>query len=231
VRNVKREPIPNTLRENAEKWTEELLEAIEKSKKDKSKVPDRFYNHYKQEDVKAALLRMYGDGTLSYCCYCESIINDVSFEHIEHRMPKNQTKDKYPEKTFDWKNLHLSCEKCNNHKRNKFNEQHPILDATKDPIKEHLGYAVSESGKGVYRETITKRGLTTVQDADLDRPALRIARLKVYHVTLKAIKKIILLGNNPRAYTKIKMLCDKTKEEHGSLIEHLLDEWNIGTIN
>lgn len=227
MRNVSRESAPDSLRQNAETWTRELLDAIDESKKDNSKVPERFYNRYKQDDVKTSLMRMYGDGNFSYCCYCESIIDDVSFEHIEHRMPKNQTKDKYPKETFNWDNLHLSCEKCNNHKRSKFDEKFPILDAVKDPIKENLGYKVSPSGKGVYRETITNRGVTTVKHADLDRPPLRMARLKVYHETIKAIKEIIRLRGDPRAYTHTKMIRDKTNEEHGSLIEHLLDEWNI----
>lgn len=230
MRTVSRGSVPENLRINAGKWTKELLNAIRQSKKTGDKVPDKYYNRYKKDDVKAALLRMYGDGDFCYCCYCESIVDDVSFEHIEHRMPKNQTKDKYPEKTFDWENLHLSCEKCNNHKSTDFDEQYPILDATKDPIKENLGYRVSKSGKGVYRETITKRGITTVKHADLDRPSLRISRLKVFHATSEAIKEIKRLGDDPRTYTMIKMLRDKTKEEHGSLIEQLLDEWDVGTV-
>lgn len=231
MRNVSRGPVPESLRKNATKWTKELLDAITESKKTSKKVPDKYYNRYKKDDVKTALLSMYGDGDFCYCCYCESIVDDVSFEHIEHRMPKNQTKDKYPKKTFDWENLHLSCEKCNNHKGTDFDEQHPILDATRDPIKEHLGYKVSFSGKGVYRETITDEGITTVKHADLDRHTLRMARLKVYHATVETIKEITRLGDDPRTYTQIRMLRDKTKEEHGSLIEYMLDEWNIGTID
>ncbi len=230
MRNVTRGPLPDTLRKYSKKWKNELLEEIKKSKLTGEKVPDKYYNQYKQDDVKEELKRMYGDGDFCYCCYCESIIDDVSYEHIEHRMPKNKTKDKYPKKTFDWDNLHLSCEKCNINKGKQYGEQHPILDATKDSIKEHLGYTVSYTGKGVYRETLTERGTTTVKHTDLDRGTLRIARLKVYHATIMAIKEIIRLGDDPRVYTKTKMLRDKSQEEHGSLIEHLLDEWNIGAV-
>lgn len=229
MRNVERGPLPEKLRINSETWKKELLEEIKKSKRTGEKVPDKYYNKYKQDDVKEELMRMYGDGDFCYCCYCESIIDDVSYEQIEHRMPKNKSKDEYPEKTFDWDNLHLSCGKCNNAKRKKYNEEHPILDATKDPIKEHLGYAVSNTGKGVYRETLTDQGATTVEHADLDRGSLRRARLKVYHSTIKAIQEIKRLDGDPRVNTKIKMLRDMFKEEHGSLIEHLLDGWNIGT--
>lgn len=230
MRNVTRELKPDTLKKNEKKWTKALLDAIKASKKKNGKVPDRYYDKYKKDGVKKALLKMYGDDDFCYCCYCESIINDVSYEHIEHRMPKNQTKAKYPRKTFDWKNLHLSCEKCNISKGTQYDEKHPILDATRDIIKDHLGYNISHSGKGVYRGTISEQGITTVKHACLDRPPLRMARLKVYHATIEAIKEIKRLGDDPRTYTKIKMLHDKTKEEHGSLIENLLDEWDIGTV-
>ena len=231
MRNVVRGPLPEALRKNSKRWTRELLKEIGKSNKTGIKVPDKYYNRYKHDDVKEKLMRMYGDDDFCYCCYCESIIDDVSYEHIEHRMPKNKTKRKYPEKTFVWDNLHLSCEKCNTKKGTQYNEIHPILDATgKDLIKKHLGYQVSETGQGVYRETLTKRGTTTVEHADLDRKTLRLARLKVYHATIKAIKEIRRLGNDSRIYTRIKMLRDKSKEEHGSLIEHLLDEWDISSV-
>lgn len=230
MRNVTRGPLPDKLRKNAKKWTNELLKEIKKSKLTGEKVPDKYYIKYKQDDVKKELKRMYGDGDVCYCCYCESIIDDVSYEHIEHRMPKNKTKDKYPKKAFDWDNLHLSCEKCNINKGKQYDEKHPILDATKGIIKEHLGYALSPS-KGVYRETLTERGTTTVKHTNLDRPSLRMARLRVYNVTVLAIEEIKRLGDDPRIYTKIKMLRDMSMgEEHGSLIEHLLDKSNIGTV-
>lgn len=229
MRMVTRGTIPNSLREKAEQWTRKLLEAIEKSKADASKVPDRYYNKYKKGDIKKALLDMYGDGDFCYCCYCESIIDDVSYEHIEHRMPKNKSKSKYPKNTYDWDNLHLSCERCNVSKGTKYDGNAPILDATKNNIKKHLGYKLSCS-QGVYRQALSKRGITTVKHADLDRKSLRKARLKVYHATFEAIQEIKSLSGDPRVYTAIKMLRDRTTEEHGSLIEHLLDKWDVGMV-
>ena len=224
MRKVRRGPLPEALRKNSKRWTRELLKAIEDSKVSGEKVPDKYYDKYKHNDVKEELLRMYGDGEFCYCCYCESIINDVSYEQIEHRMPKKKSKDMYPKKTFDWNNLHLVCGKCNGKKGNKYDVKHPILDATKDSIKTHLGYKLSAAGKGVYRETLTKRGITTVEHADLDRSSLRKARLKVWLAINLAIDEIDRLGSDPRVYTSKRMLRDMTKDEHGSLIEFLLDE-------
>lgn len=229
MRVVSREDTPKSLRDNAEKWTNALLKAIEKSKTNDKKVPDKYYDQYKKNDIKEALLKMYGDGDFCYCCYCESIINDVSYVHIEHRMPKNKSESKYPEKTFDWNNLHLSCSRCNISKGTKYDENDPILDATEDAIKEHLGYELSNF-KGVYRKTISNRGITTVKHADLDRKTLRTARLRVYLETIKAIKEIRRLEDDPRSYTAIKILRDKTTGEHGSLIEYLLDDAKVKSI-
>ena len=144
-------------------------------------------------------------------------------------MPKNKSNTEFPKKTFDWNNLHLSCEKCNISKGTQYNKQHPILDATsKEPIKNHLGYKVSETGKGgVFRDTLSEEGTTTVEHADLDRDGLRKARLGVYLATIKAIREIVRLGDDSRVHTKIKMLRHKSKEEHGSLIEYILDDWGI----
>jgi uncharacterized protein (TIGR02646 family) len=227
MRIVKRLQEPESLRKNAVKWTKALLDAIEKAKKEGSKAPDSLYNHYKQPDILVRLRQMYGNGEVCYCCYCESIIDDVSYEQIEHRMPKRMSLDKYPERTYLWSNLHIACEKCNRSKGNKFNEGAPILDAATDTIADHLGYTLSPT-KGVYRQTKSKRGITTVEHADLDRSSLRIARLKVWIETIKAIQEIVKFGSGAEAYTAKEMLRDKCDEEHGSLIKHLLDEGGLG---
>ena len=224
MRNVIRTTEPDSLRRKASEWTDDLLKAIEDSNNNDTPVPTKFYNRYKKPDVLDNLKRMYGDddGTC-LCCYCESEIEAVSFPQIEHRKPKSI----YPESTFDWYNLHLVCEKCNNAKRNKYNEDAPILDAVEDiPIKKHLGYKVNIT-KGVYRETITDRGITTVEHADLDRFSLLKARQKVYLSMIEAVQRINKLGQSPKVYTAKKILRDKCLEEYGSFIEWVLDEWNI----
>lgn len=224
MRNFIRTTEPDSLRRNTSKWTDDLLKAIEDFKNNDTPVPKNLYNRYKKPDVLDNLKRMYGDddGTC-LCCYCEAEIEVVSFPQIEHRKPKSI----YPESTFDWYNLHLVCGICNKKKDNRYNEDAPILDAVKDiPIKEHLGYKVNQT-RGVYRETITDRGITTVKHADLDRSSLLKARLKVFLSMIDAVQNINKLGQSPRAYTAKKMLRDKCSEEYGSLIEWILDEWNI----
>ena len=218
---IRPKQIPMSLAKHGERWTKELLDAIAQAKKNGTKVPDRFYNKYKKDDVLEALKRMYGDKVFSYCCYCESSINDVSYEQIEHRMPKRKTLDKYPRKTYDWKNLHLACGKCNGHKKDKYDENEPILDAAVDDIEQHLGYKLTPT-KGVYRETLSAQGITTVEHADLDRPSLREARRRIWVTTENTISEIRQLGRGAKAYTAQKALRDTCEDEHGSLIKYLM---------
>jgi len=62
------------------------------------------------------------------CAYCESKITVVTYGAIKHFYPKSQ----YPDLTFTWKNLLLSCDKCNdaNHKGTNF----PLDDITGNPL-------------------------------------------------------------------------------------------------
>lgn len=226
MKNVKRLPMPNILRRNSKKWTENLLGAITEFRVTGKKIPDSVKNKYKQDEVLDVLKQMYNDGYGTYyCCYCEASIGSVSFPHIEHRKPKE--KDCFPEDAFNWDNMHLSCQICNMEKGNKWDAKNEILDAVNDvPIKKHLGYKV-EVPEGVFRETLTKRGITTKRHTDLNRESLRIARLKIWHSIIEAIKEINSLGDDPRVHTAKEILIEKCGGVHGSLIEWILIEWKV----
>ena len=136
MKNVKRGQTPDSLRMHSGTWTRELLDIIKKNTTSGSTVSARLYNRYKQKDVLDTLESMYGDGVLCYCCYCESVITTVSYAHIEHRKPK--ASHRFPELTFDWDNLHLACQLCNNAKSDQWDDAAPILDAVADvPISQH----------------------------------------------------------------------------------------------
>lgn len=233
MRNITRTQEPESLRKNAKNWTKELLNAIKKVKRTNGSVPNKYYNQYRKDDIREALQRMYGDGTFTFCCYCESIIDDVSFNHIEHRKPKKKSLDKYPEETYNWHNLHLACGKCNGYKREQYNESEEILDAVLDrPIEEHLSYELAEAGLGVYRIGLSERGNTTIRHPKLNRLSLRMARLRIYNRTIKAIKQIKTHADKPQTKAKSQILYDMCeKEEHGTLIMHLLHEWGIERAN
>ncbi len=217
MKNVNRVSEPSILRENSKKWTDDLLAAIDNYKKNGVIIPPKVKNRYKKKDVLDALKRMYSDGYgTCFCCYCESPIEDVGYPHIEHRKPKD--KDLFPKETFNWRNLHLACEKCNKNKGIQWDISNQILDAVKDkPIEKHLGYKVTYP-EGVYVETITQRGVTTEKHTDLNREPLRIARLKILNSIKESVDIIKASSNEPRAYTAKQMLFDKCSGIHGSLI-------------
>lgn len=222
MRAVQRGPLPQSLQKNAKTWTKDLLDAVAARKKDnKKKVPDNIKNRYNQTDVREALVVMYG----GYCCYCDASVGEVAHEHIEHRKPKSI----FPELAFQWENLHLSCPKCNMHKGNDFDDTDPILDPAEDqPITDHLSYDEPESGDdGLYCRAESKRGATTIKQADLDRGKLRRRRLDVYLSTLKVTNQINRDREHPNVQFVKQQLDQKITKQYGSVIAFVMEVTGI----
>ena len=171
MRNVDRLKKPAVLKRNAPRWTRQLLDAIDKAKRENGKAPPARWDRYKHPEVRERLNKMYS----GLCCYCESRIGDVATKNIEHRKPKSC----FPELTFSWDNLHLACPNCNTAKSNKWDSTHEILDAVNDrPLPDHMRYEVTSTS--VRREPITNRGAVTVEHANLNRDDLLETRLRVF---------------------------------------------------
>lgn len=100
MRKVNRLPQPDSLKKNADQWTKELMNEIEKQGS-YEKVDDHFKNKYRQDDVKETLEKMYG----RHCCYCESIVGVSSYGRIEHLKPKS--KPQFYRYAFDFPNVRL----------------------------------------------------------------------------------------------------------------------------
>ena len=140
---------------------------------------------YGHKDVKDALILTQN----GKCCFCESKILHISHGDVEHFRPKTGwvqnvealNKPGYYWLAYDWNNLFLSCEKCNQrHKRNLFplinpahralshlanikKEQplfiHPAKENPEDFIsfKDEIPVAINANNRGT--ETIIKLGL------------------------------------------------------------------------
>lgn len=148
---------PDILEQNAEEWTQELLNNIENEKEFK-----KIQKKYNKKQIKDALLTE----TNRKCCYCESKIGDVAYEQIEHIKPK--AKDKFPELTFEWENLSLVCPKCNIRKKDYYDAILDILNPYSDNINEHIG----AFGPMIMQINSSKRGEITVKKTDLNRSDL-----------------------------------------------------------
>jgi len=219
MKNVRRLDKPPSLDKHGENWTEQLLKEIDKVRGHISKVPESSFIKYNTDDVKSTLYNMYD----ALCCYCEERVGVVEYANIEHRKPKR----KFPGSTYEWDNMHLSCTTCNTQKGDKYNKKYPILDAVLDnPIEEHLEYKVSDSD-GVYLSWKTKRGETTVEDTDLNRPRLKEQRSYVCARVLQVILAIKRAPHSSRARRAKANLLIQSKGRYGSMIRYFMKQNNV----
>ncbi|MCZ0756984.1 retron system putative HNH endonuclease [Anoxybacillus sp. J5B_2022] len=168
MKKVTRTDIPLSLKNNADRWTKQLLQEIQ-LRGGWSQVPKSLREKYKQPDVKKALEQMYK----GKCCYCENGIGVESYEQIEHLKPKSLPP--FHHLTYDWNNLHWCCSRCNQAKRDQWNDSYPIVDPTTEDPEQYITFDV------VTGEVIAlhPRGETTIQHADLNREKLVQSRNKV----------------------------------------------------
>lgn len=179
---VKRSEVPQSLKKNYEKWTKKLLEQIAKNKGYKN-VKDCYKTKYKQEDVRKALVDMYR----SCCCYCEGLLGTQSYGQIEHLRPKSI----FPELTYEWENLHWSCEICNGKKNDQWDNDFPILDPTVDDIDKFMQY---NTRTGEYDAVDNnRRALFTINAVALNRQTLCQKRQRI---RIKVVNIFVMMRKN-----------------------------------
>lgn len=149
---------PIALAKNAAAWTAELESALRSG----GKPAPSLLRRYAHPDVKYAI----AVETAGKCAYCESKVLAITYGHIEHMKPKAR----YPESTFDWHNLTLACDICNNNKSDDFDEDLPPLNPYQDEPEEHL----RPFGGLVFSRT--PRGRVTVELVRLNRADLQEQR-------------------------------------------------------
>lgn len=158
MRRLFRRPTPAILVTHAQTWTSEYLAALA----DGRALPSRW-----RHDEVVAELRAE---TFEKCAYCEVVIADASYPHVEHMIPKS----KRPELALDWTNLTLGCPVCNTHKGDYYEPSAPILHPYNDDPQEHLVFR----GPAVLGALASELGGRTVDKLQLMRPALVLERMK-----------------------------------------------------
>jgi uncharacterized protein (TIGR02646 family) len=117
---------PDQLSANAVDWTKTLLDkraaGLEPTAAEKSR--------YRHPEIKAVLV----EETHGKCAYCESRLQHIHHGDVEHMFPKSLD----PSKTFEWSNLTLSCEICNQNKSNKDPFMNHIIDPYSIDPEDHL---------------------------------------------------------------------------------------------
>src|SRR5947209_8328121 len=117
-------PKPQILTENEAAWTATVANG-EATPAEKAR--------YRHPEIKEALV----SETHGKCAYCESKLQHIHHGDIEHIYPKSLAL----EKTFEWENLTLACEICNQNKSNKDPFLEQILDPYSVEPSEHLFFA------------------------------------------------------------------------------------------
>jgi uncharacterized protein (TIGR02646 family) len=219
---VKRAAEPKVLQRNAQRWLKELLEALnelEQSPKEQleqsKKKFDTIQRKYNHSEVKDALVKMF----YGKCAYCESKITVVTYGQIEHFYPKSA----YPDKTFVWDNLLLSCDKCNNtqHKGIKFpldSAGQPVLtdptDAETDPFI-HFRFSWDEQISWASVYGLDERGREVVEIFDLNGSRGRmelIERRSDFIKRLLCILKIYGQTKDSEAFSLLQEACQPSQE-------------------
>lgn len=147
---------PPSLAANATSWKAEVLAHIANGED----IPKSLKNKYNQSDVKSAI-KLDAKGK---CMYCESKPLGTGFGEIEHIKPKKT----YRDLIFEWVNLGLACQKCNNNKRDTYDTACPPIDPYTEDPSDHL----IPLGPIILAKPGDDRGTHTLDLLDLNRPEL-----------------------------------------------------------
>lgn len=160
MKRVNKHPLPRSLEKFSSDWTDEYEHApVKLSKEEKSK----FRRYYNKVDIKDSLAAEASNK----CVYCESKIVATQFWHVEHILPF----DKYRALAYEWTNLVLACQLCNNHKDSYDGPfVHPVNDDPEKHIEYYSYFAKSRSHKGTQTIAVT----------DLNRAGLIERRVEEY---------------------------------------------------
>lgn len=170
MRYIKRLEEPEILVSKKAEWTQKFIESG-------NKRPDN--SKYGHKAIKELLFTM----SHNKCYYCETLLSDRSSE-IDHFIEVAEQKSM----AFEWYNLYLACDNCNNKVPNKSipvaSALNPCID-TDDEIEENIIFEDEQIS------FLTEKGEMTIQKYKLSSPlldTLRLKQLTYFHKKLLEIK-------------------------------------------
>ncbi|MEU0553811.1 HNH endonuclease [Dactylosporangium sp. NPDC006015] len=183
---------PAVLTSNAETWKQEYLGAIAAGKK-RSEIPAR----YRHATVKSAIaVEAFGK-----CIYCESKISHALFGDIEHIVPVSID----PSLVVDWTNLGYVCQLCNNHKRDYWDVNLPIINPFGEDPKDHLRFY----GPWVTHKAASDRGQITVRVLGLNRTYLLERRKERLDRLTPLVDQVFSMPEGPAKAAMMKFLMEE----------------------
>lgn len=157
-------PEPQALQDNAAAWRDQLLAA-----RAAGQPYTNLENRYRRDDVRDALR----EECHRKCAYCESRIDAVAYDNIEHIEPKS----KVPALTFEWENLTLACPKCNTNK----GHERPTAQNYIHPYNENPEDKFWFLGPIIFGNTDNLTASNMIAWLELNRPGLLEARAEVVY--------------------------------------------------
>ncbi len=166
MRQLLKGPKPPVLVVNEVEWTTNYVAAY-------GTLAERSAEKWRHAQIRESLRIETG----AKCAYCESYVDDVSFPHVEHIVPKGIRQDL----AHTWSNLTSACGRCNTYKGDFYSDSgvfHPYDD---DPssIKFHAGF--------IDRDFGADRAETTIRRLRLDRPELTRSR----NVRIESVRELL----------------------------------------
>lgn len=162
------------------------------------------------------------------CAYCDGPLDRLG-EHIEHLWPKGR----FPQRTFDWHNLYLSCDQqdsCGQYKDNGAENYHPndILDPCKDDPDRYFRFrpdgTIDVSPNGTTEKARAEKTLR-VFNLDPGHGRLRTMRRQAADAYLARDPNILdaLMGfdETERRAVIAAELAEVAHEPFGAVIRHL----------
>ncbi len=157
MRKLEKLETPQVLEDNEAMWTANYVAAVA------SGTPEN-HEKWRHPEIKATLR----EELRSKCAYCEGFVEDVSYPHVEHIIPKAVK----PELAHRWENLTSACGRCNIAKGDFYDPTHGLLNPYKDVLDAHLVFL----GSLISWELGSARGELTVRRLRLNRLDLAHAR-------------------------------------------------------
>ncbi|WP_019898817.1 HNH endonuclease [Methylotenera mobilis] len=165
---------PEILTANAGSWTKTLVDKINSG----DKPTDSEKTKYRHPDIKNTLIKE----TNGKCAYCESKLLHIHHGDVEHIYPKSLD----PTKTYDWDNLTLACEVCNQLKSNHDPNMQYIIDPYNIEPAVHLNFV------GTIMHAVTADyGQNTKSILKLNRAQLCERRMEKLEKTLSIFENIL----------------------------------------
>jgi 5-methylcytosine-specific restriction endonuclease McrA len=148
---------PQVLRDNETRWTARYVAATGAG----DPKPHEKWGH---SEIK----RVLRDEVKGKCAYCEGYVDDISYPHVEHIVPKTVK----PELAHRWENLTSACGRCNIAKGDFYDAADGLLNPYEDPLDAHLVFL----GSLISWDLGSVRGELTVRRLRLNRLDLANAR-------------------------------------------------------